>query len=289
VNGQCVPDDPVDAGSDIDSEPDAGVPFDVEPDPVDTGPEDAPEPDAGPEVEAMTNCDPPLALEAPAATIATLSYGGLIASGGTGNYRFEVIQNGSDVVVNELTGAFLAGSVGEANDVFRLTDTECLGASELTLNVVSDPVSKPGNLTVPPGACLQFDVSLGSGEFLFEMGSTSPVGSVTVDGFYQATDTLGTDAILLTDLLTGRNSTVQVTTKVGTELTLTTERVAIPLGGTYELPVALGSGHVTPEITDGAGVTVEDGRLVGAQVGTAQILIDRRLCSVCRTQWGRVR
>ena len=61
-------------------------------------------PDTGPDVPSGPPCETALTLEAPAA-IATVEYANLVAGGGTGQYRFALIADGSGAIVNELSGA----------------------------------------------------------------------------------------------------------------------------------------------------------------------------------------
>ena len=79
-------------------------------------------PDAGPNADSTVQadmlpvadagplpCDPPLALTPENAFVASYDLVTFVASGGTGNYRFNIVDAQSGALLNELTGAYLAG------------------------------------------------------------------------------------------------------------------------------------------------------------------------------------
>ena len=129
-NDGAEPDDPapdmMTAGTDLGADADTDRPD------ADPGPDADPVPDAaldgGSDADAgPVECDPPLGFTQEEYFSAAYDLVVLEPTGGTGNYRFELVENNSDAIVNALTGAYLAGSVEDVVDRVRLWDTGCIG------------------------------------------------------------------------------------------------------------------------------------------------------------------
>ncbi len=266
-----------DAAESADPGPDAQTPdvADVaDSSPPDEGPPPDPGPDAPPPLEdvvVVPVCDPPLELDAASHIMPTLGFVILSPAGGTGGYRFELVQDGSGALLNELTGAYVSGAVGETVDVVRLTDVGCEGETELLLNVVSDPIVKPGDVTLPPGACIQFDVEFGSGDFAFEVLSTNADGTVTPEGLYQSGPAPGSDLLRVTDVATGRTGDLTVGVDESYALQTTMDRAFVALGSTLALPVIHGSSYVDVAADGVAGFA--EGVITGDEIGQTVITV----------------
>ncbi len=250
------------AETDTESDSDIGI-SDIE-SPEDTGtvdsgsgaPEDGASAEDAPD-EADTDplgCDPPLVLIAPQ-HMATVEYENLVAMGGTGAYRFELVTDGSGALVNEISGAYLSGAA-PAVDTVKLTDDGCNGEAQADITVHADPTILPTDAVLPPGACLNLAVLGGSGQFTFDILSAVPIGTIDDAGVYLSVDT-GLELIRVTDILTGRSA--DITIEVGADVAVDslTSALAIPHGGVIELPIQGGSGLY--EIQGGSGIAVLDG------------------------------
>ncbi len=81
-----------------------------------------PTPTATPIPSQSSDCDPILELLPTDASVLNFDLWRPQAQGGTGEYRFQLLQNESGAIVNELTGTYLAGLVCDTTDIIELTD-----------------------------------------------------------------------------------------------------------------------------------------------------------------------
>jgi hypothetical protein len=238
----------------------------------------------GPDVEqdaladdaaAILSCDPPLALGPSAAIVPVYGYLQMTASGGTGQYRFSLKEDVSGAVVNFLTGAYLAGGIGEVSDRVILEDLGCVGDASLDVKVVDDPVLKPLQSAIPPKACLQFDVQNGSGEFEFEIVSGTPMGTIDASGLYVAGEVSGSDVIRVRDKKTLQSNDATVVIDPNSTLKPYPTRLFIPLGSTHKVPVVGGSADY--ELSSSGSAVASDGDdLYAAEIGTATVTVTDR-------------
>lgn len=217
--------------------------------------------DAGPQP-----CDPPLGLSADQET--TLPFGllALTPSGGTGAYRFEMLENASGGIVHELLGSYLAGSETNVEDVVRLTDLGCVGEATLTIHVAPYFSMVPENVELEPLAGFSYQFDGGSGAVTCEMALALSGGTVTEAGEYAAGPTPGTDVVRCTDLGTGEVMETTVIVKEGATLVAAPVQIVIPAGSTYVPRVLGGSGHFTYALPEG-GISMEGEAIVGESEG----------------------
>jgi len=185
---------------------DLGLDLAVEP--MDASPPDAapdPEPDATPvdggsDVDAgPVECDPPLAFERDEYFTAAYDLVVLQPSGGTGNYRFEMVENSSDAIVNELTGAYLAGPVENVVDRVRLSDAACIGEAVATI-YITDPLEiQPEVVSVASGQRISFRFVGGSGGGTYGLAINNSQAEITAEGVYTAGPRLGRDVVKVLD------------------------------------------------------------------------------------------
>jgi len=260
-----------DVGSDV--VPDEGPPVDTI-EPTDEGPADVAPEDVTPEDVGPVACDPPLQLEPLEPVAATYSTVMFVPSGGTGAYRFELVENPSGAILNELTGIYLSGPTGDMSDTIQLTDMGCIGVVETTITVVSDPQLTPEMLSIPPQTCVDFQVVGGSGQFEFSLIGAEPVGTLTPTGQYTAGAVEGTDIVYVRDVLTDRTDETTISIQAGTELASTTERLALPLGAVFPVPVELGSGQFEVAV-DGDAIEYDDeaGTLLAIATGASTVTV----------------
>lgn len=222
--------------------PDVMSPLDGAPDVPDPEPE--PEPDAAPDPEpdaaldaaiGPRPCDPPLAIEPAEAWSAAFDLVVLTPTGGTGNHRFELVENNSGAIVNALTGAYLAGGVEEVDDRIRLTDTACIGEATATVHVTRPLEVRPSLVSVATRQTLQFDVVGGSGSGQYRLSINNTQGNITREGFYTAGPRLGRDVVVVTDPGTGLEAEAVVSVVEDPTLAADPPFLFLPLGA--EMPV----------------------------------------------------
>lgn len=224
--------------------------------------------DAGPQP-----CELPLELTAETQTV--LAYGllALTPSGGTGAYRFELVDNGSGGMVHELLGSYLAGGEVGVEDVVRLTDLGCVGEATLVIEVVDFFTVMPKHAQVQPQVGFTYAFEGGSGAISCDMALALSGGLVSPEGEYVAGETPGTDVVRCSDLETGEVVETTVDVQIGAALVPSPAQIIIPVGSTYMPRILGGSGHVT-YTTPEAGVTwVEEG-LLGESVGRYLVSVE---------------
>lgn len=229
--------------------------------PTDTGPADTGLDDAGPvDTGILPACSPALAVTATSAAVRRLDLHTVIATGGTGGYRFALETNRSGALINPLSGAYLAGELGGVIDVVVVTDVGCLGEARQSIRVVEPMRARPSEVEAPPGTRFQFDVVGGSGRFGFRLTLAGSGGSITGEGEYTAGPSGGMDRVEIRDLATGELAEAAVHVVAGAALAVAPSQVFVGVDQQMPLGLVGGSGYV--ELTGGAGFTLLDGRVV---------------------------
>ena len=164
--------------------------------------------------------------------------------GGTGQYRFNFEQNESGAILNELSGAYLAGGVQGSLDRIVMTDEGCSGSVTALVDVVSPLQLTPATAEVAIGHQFRFEPSGGSGTYVYSMVDNLTGGSVSPDGVYQAGDTAGIDVILVTDPETMLDATAEIEVLESPVFNAQSTAFFMPIGTSTELSVTGGSGHV---------------------------------------------
>jgi len=219
--------------------------------------------DTGPEGPAA--CEPPLAISPASAWAPPRELLTFVGSGGTGTYRFDLVDNGSGASVHPHFGAYLSGPALDAIDVVRLRDDGCAGEALATVTILPGLAVHPPTVEVPPGHLeVLFEVSGGSGEVAFELLASASGGVITPEGRYTAGPGEGLDLVRATDLAGGATADAQVRVVAGSRLRPVPGRLALTLDEVHELAVVGGSGRLDVEAAGGAAV-FEAG--VGGPVG----------------------
>ena len=197
----------------------------------------APIPDADP---GPPPCDPPLMLEPTRSAVLPFDLLVLHAEGGTGDYTFTLVQDGSGALLNTFTGAYLSGDQRDTVDIIRVTDGACAGSAEVSIRVVAAVQVSPQAAEVRPGQSFAYEFTGGSGTLAFTLGAGSRSGgSVDIDGAYTAGPRPGRDFIDVRDLETDERASVAVDVVQGAVLRPEPSRVGLPVGSTWR-PVVLG-------------------------------------------------
>lgn len=254
---------PLDVGA-----PDAAPPSpDAAPPAPDADPIDATPPDAGP-----PSCDPPLAIEPAEVFTSAFDLTVFTPSGGTGGYRFALVDNGSEAIINALSGAYLAGGVEGTVDEVVLTDVGCAGEARATVYVADPLVIAPAIVEVAAGQTLRFAATGGAGSFEYSLPIEQSGGYISADGLYTAGDVLGRDVVRVRDPQTGLEDEAVVEIIEDPTLTVDRPRLYLPVGAQMPLAFTGGSGHLTAAI-DGEAVRYDgESQIVTAVgAGTARI------------------
>lgn len=246
-DGEAVPADadPPDMTTDgTDLGPDLGV------DPMDAEPLDAlpdPEPDAGPDGDAggdagPIECNPALGFSQDEYFTAAYDLVVLEPTGGTGNYRFELIENNSDAIVNPLTGAYLAGALDNVVDRVRLWDTGCIGEAIATI-YITDPLEiQPQLVSVASGQQIDFRFAGGSGGGEYSLVINNSQAEITPEGVYTAGPRLGRDVVKVRDPGTGLEDEAVVQVVDDPTLSADPPRIFLPVGARMPVDFIGGSG-----------------------------------------------
>jgi hypothetical protein len=249
----------------------------------DSGPDVTPEDTASPEDVAVEDsqepqdtgqpaCDPPLAME-PAEMVANAySLVTVNATGGSGSYNYELVDNQSDGTLNKLTGSYLTGAKVGVMDTIRVIDTECLGEAVTTVQVVTEMAVSPLEVTLEKGNSFTFVIAGGSGAVSFAFATNASGGSFSGEGTYVAGDAEGDDVVAVLDEATGQQTSVVIRVRADAELVPVPRVLFLPLGSTYDLNIKGGSGEFNATII-GSSLAYEDGRLEALDVGAATVNI----------------
>lgn len=203
-----------------------------------------------------------------------------LAAGGTGAYRFELTRNVSGGVVNELTGAYLAGGTPpppvngvRPTDEVTLTDLGCVGSATANVAVVPPMKLRPTSVQVAPGGTFTFSAQDGLGPFTYEMLSNAAGGQVTVAGVYTApAGGSGRDRVRVRDTGGGTNVDATVDVVAGATLVATEPNVFVPVGSTYR-PTFRGGSSFTNGEEDSAAVDYADGLISALAAGSVTVAI----------------
>lgn len=187
-----------------------------------------------------TDCDPALAIEPASGFIGALDLLTLTGSGGTGSYRFELIENNSGAILNPVTGAYVAGEVSSVTDLVRMTDTGCLGEAMADVAVVEPVELRPSQIEVPPSQVVRFDGLGGSGAFEFSLRVNNTGADLSPQGIYTAGPTLGRDVVEARDPGTGLVGEAVVTVSANPILAAEPAQMYLTVGST--LPIRFGGG-----------------------------------------------
>ncbi len=267
---------------DMAPEPEPDMAAEPEPDmapPLDMAPE--PEPDMAPEPEpdAMVGpapCIPALGLTADPPSARPFDLVTVMGAGGTGAYRYAFVENASGALLNEFTGAYLAGDSVGAVDRIVVTDDGCEGQAELAIEVVAPMDVAPQGVQIRVEQGFTFEVAGGSGDFAFEMALDLSGGVVTLDGAYTAGPMPGQDIVRVTDIGTAETVDVVITV-VEEELNLVPQprRLYLPVGARMPLQVAGGSGSFDVAF-EGGSARYADGFIEGVEPGRTNLAITDR-------------
>ncbi|MFL5350379.1 MAG: VCBS repeat-containing protein [Hyalangium sp.] len=210
-----------------------------------------------PEPPVVDPCEglPPLALKADPVRLRVAGAVNLIATGGSGHYRFTVQPGGSS---GEVRGdRFIAGAT-PGNDTLMVEDVQCSGSARASVEVLAAFDVAPAHAMVRPSISFQVQTTglLGQAEFLLPSGPTGSTLSPT--GLYTAGPNAGTDLVRVRDLQSGDEAVLQFDVSPNARLQGDPTVMALPAGSSIPLATTGGSDRVKWTKVSGPG-TVEGG------------------------------
>lgn len=191
---------------------------------------------------ATLPCDVPLAISPDDAIVAPLALMTFEASGGTGDYHFSLLSNESGALINELTGAYLAGMLGGSTDVVLLQDQGCADQVTTEVQVAEDLEMLPASAELPPNTPVQLEVLGGSGAFACSFLAVGSGGTLTPSCLYTAGAIDAVDLVRVEDLRTGQFTDSSFTVKSGAVLQSSLAALYLPVGATFAWQISGGSG-----------------------------------------------
>jgi len=221
--------------------------------------------------EPLPLCDPPLSVEPAESSVRPLDIVRLQAAGGTGEYRYEVTTEETGGFVDERNGNYLAGE-NAGTDTITVTDDACDGEATATVTVGAPFAVRPLEVELPPGGGFTYEVTGGSGSFSCELVVAGSGATVTDACRYTAGDVEGDDVVAVTDTETADEIRGVVRVRDGARIVPDPPRIAFPVGQTWALDVAGGSGVFDVEAS-GAAATAEGTTLTGASAGRSTVTI----------------
>ena len=231
-------------------------------------------PDAGRTLDSgvRSDCQPALSATATAAAVLPLDLYTVQATGGTGAYRFAIVQNQSGSIINELSGAFLSGATQGTMDLVEITDDGCIGSARVSIAIVEQIELRPRDATVPPRTSFQFRTTGGTGRFAYRLIRDGTGATLTEDGTYTAGG-VGIDRVEVRDTGTGEVAEATLTVVADAQITADPPVMYVPVGETYALEMNGGSGFVEV-VGDPANFRLDDGRqVVGVQPGRVAVTL----------------
>ena len=228
-------------------------------------------PDAGfNDADVKSSCQPELSAELSEAWVLPLDLFTVRATGGTGAYRFAIIDNQSGAIINPVSGAYLSGEVEGRTDVVEVTDDGCIGSATVRISIVDRMQLRPTEATVPPGTTFEFQTLGGTGRFEFRLVRDGSGATLTDSGQYTA-GTAGTDRIEVRDLGTGEAREASIRVAANSSLRADPPVMFVPAGESYELNMVGGSGFVELTTTPSIFQLEEGRRVLGTSAGRTQV------------------
>ncbi len=193
--------------------------------------------------DATVSVGSAVAITPTTASVAPLGSTGFEAVGGDGFYTFSLVQNNSDATLDQTTGLYTAGPVGNVIDVVRVADGNG-GFAEATVSVGPALSLAPASASVDPLGGIEFFASGGNGSYAFSFDLNISGGTINPStGQYTAGSVGGgADIVRVTD---GLGSTVTATVTVGSALTVSPVTASVAPLGSVQFVAGGGVGNYT--------------------------------------------
>ncbi len=219
------------------------------------------------------DCDPALSISPPSVQVLPFDLVVFDGEGGTGDYAWELVEDGSGALVNDRTGAYLSGRTAEVTDTVRLTDAGCTGEATVVIEVLAPLHVEPEGLSVPPGTSMTYRVTRGSGSYACSLSSDGSGAIVQEDCRYTAGASVGRDLVRIEDTGTGEFLLREVAVDPAAALAHDPDRLAMPVDSTYRLRPQGGSGFLTVQSDDPAVATGDGTEIVAVGPGSTEVVL----------------
>ena len=215
------------------------------------------------------DCLEPLSLSSPSSATLPLQLLTLEASGGSGEWHFELIENNSGALLNSQTGAYLSGSIEGVIDVIRVSDRKCPGAIDLEIKIVNPLEVAPRTPEVERGDRITIEVAEGSGDYEISVLNSESGGQMLGDTLYAVGSQLGLDVLEVRDLQTNERVAIAMQVRLNADIEVSQNLLIFPTGASIELSPRGGSGYYDLEAVDPLQV---NGLIVSANEATDQMI-----------------
>ncbi|MGC6419113.1 MAG: FG-GAP-like repeat-containing protein [Bradymonadia bacterium] len=223
---------------------------------------------------ARLPCTPELTLSASQGAVSPFNLVRFEAAGGSGEWRFEFVENNSGATLNNITGTYLAGATVGVTDEVILTDLNCEGSVQLSIEIVEPMEAAPLQPELEPGDVIEFTALKGSGEFELLVSANRSGGEIIGALSYRAGELVGNDILVIRDTRTLSQQTITVSVKREVRLTVTPSVTYVPLGTRGTISVTGGSGVFDYDAP--AGLGLDSHRFEANEPGTYRVDIADR-------------
>lgn len=200
---------------------------------------------------------PALTLTAEPARVRVSGPVSLVATGGSGQYRYLLEPGGSS---GELIGnRFVAGRT-PATDTVVVEDVKCPGDARASVTVMASFDVAPARAELPPGTSFQIAVDGALGAPTYTLTRSESGATLTAEGVYKAGSRDGIDLLTVRDSQTGDEALLQYQVRAGAKLAGDPAFLAVPSGASVPLGTRGGTDRVVWTKTSGPG-TLANGRL----------------------------
>lgn len=211
-----------------------------------------------PEAPVVNPCDGLLAMTLKA-TPTRLRVAGavdLVATGGSGHYRFRAEAGGSS---GEMRGDRFIAGMTPGSDTLVVEDIQCAGSATATVQVIAAFDVGPAHAMVRPGTSFQVFTQGMLGTADFTLVSSAAGSTLSPAGVYTAGQGSGVDLLRVRDAQTGDEALLEYEVSASARLRGDPVVMALPAGSSMPLATTGGSDRVTWAKVSGPG-TLEGGR-----------------------------
>lgn len=191
-------------------------------------------------------------------------------SGGTGRWRFAVVEDGSGAWIDGWSGTYLAGDLAPATDVVELSDEGCVGTATLGIDVLTGMTVEPANPSVAPGATLTFAISGGSGTWGCSLVENDTTATVEAPCAYEAGGVEGIDVLRVEDGVTGERIDRAIVVDEASGFSLSPPEIFLPIGEAFAPDVETSTGGFAIVPVAGDAASWDGSRFHGHSPGRAE-------------------
>jgi hypothetical protein len=212
---------------------------------------------------------PALTLTAEPARVRVSGPVALVASGGSGHYRYLLEPGGSSGAL--IGNRFVAGRT-PATDTLVVEDAKCPGDARTRVSVVAAFDVAPARAELPPATSFQIAVAGALGAPTYTLTRSDSGATLTPEGVYTAGPRDGSDLLTVRDSQTGDEALLQYQVRAGAKLSGDPAFLAVPAGASVPLATRGGTDRVTWAKVSGPG-TLANGRLAVEAGATGATLL----------------